>query len=224
MLNKSKLLEFFDASKITKPIHIVGCGAIGSHVGEMLARMGCTNIHLWDFDRVEPHNITNQMFNQEDIGQTKIHATAEKLIAINSELKSTLIMHHNGWDKDILNGYVFLCVDNIELRQEIVKTNMMNPNCIAFFDFRMRLTDAQHYAAIRADSKQLDKLLGTMDFTHDEAKDATPKSACGTELNVIYTVKTIVSLGVSNFVRCVQGEDIKSMILVDLNQLTIDAF
>lgn len=224
MLNKSKLLEFFDASKITKPIHIVGCGAIGSHVGEMLARMGCTNIHLWDFDTVDAHNITNQMFITPDIGDEKVSALANNMQDINYELNNTLTYHTKGWQGDILNGYVFLCVDDIELRQEIVKTNMMNPNCIAFFDFRMRLTDAQHYAAIRADEKQLDKLLGTMDFTHDEAKDATPKSACGTELSVIYTVKTIVSLGVSNFVRCVQGEDIKSMILVDLNQLTIDAF
>ena len=40
-----------------------------------------------------------------------------------------------------------------------------------------------------------------MDFTHEEAKDATPKSACNVELSVIYTVKTITALGVANLLN-----------------------
>jgi hypothetical protein len=100
----------------------------------------------------------------------------------------------------------------------------MNPNCIAFFDFRMRLTDAQHYMAVREDDTQMKKLLDSMNFSHEEAKSATPKSACNVELSVIYTVKAITALGVSNFVRCVLGQSTKTMILIDLNLLTLDEF
>ena len=224
MLDRNKVLEYFDATKIKAPIHIVGCGAIGSHVAEQLTRMGCENIHLWDFDIVSPHNITNQMFIQNDIGYNKTTCVAEMMQEINPDLMGKVTMHHKGWTNEPLNGYVFMCVDNIDLRREIVLANQYNPNCIAFFDFRMRLTDAQHYMAVRTDPAQMKKLFDSMAFSNDEAKEATPKSACNVELSVIYTVKGIVSFGVSNFVRLVLGQSTKTMILLDFNLLTLDAF
>lgn len=221
-MDKSKVLEYFDASEVKAPIHIVGCGAIGSHVAEQLTRMGCENIHLWDFDTVDAHNITNQMFIQGDIGLPKIQAVAAMLYDINPSVK--IVLNPKGWQGEVLNGFIFLCVDNIDLRREIVKKNQYNPNCIAFFDFRMRLTDAQHYMAVRTNTLQMKKLLDSMDFTHDEAKDATPKSACNVELSVVYTVKCITALGISNFVKLILKQPTKDMILVDLNQLTLYAF
>lgn len=223
-MNKSKILEFFDATEIKAPIHIVGCGAIGSHIAEQLTRMGCENIHLWDFDTVEPHNITNQMFIQADIHDSKTHAVQALMYDINESSNNLIELHDKGWTDEMLNGYVFLCVDNIDLRREIVKVNQYNPNCIAFFDFRMRLTDAQHYMAVRSDEVSMNKLFASMDFTHGEAKDATPKSACNVELSVIYTVKCITALGVANFVKLILEQPTKDMILVDLNQCTLDAF
>lgn len=223
-MNKSKILEFFDATEIKAPIHIVGCGAIGSHIAEQLTRMGCENIHLWDFDTVESHNITNQMFIQADVHDSKTHAVQALMYDITESSVNTIELHNKGWTDEILNGYVFLCVDNIDLRRKIIETNQHNPNCIAFFDFRMRLTDAQHYMAVRNDEVSMNKLFASMDFTHDEAKDATPKSACNVELSVIYTVKCITALGVANFVKLVLEQPTKDMILVDLNQFTLDAF
>lgn len=221
-MNKSKLLEFFDATKIKAPIHIVGCGAIGSHIAEQLTRIGCSDIHLWDMDTVSAHNITNQMFIEGDMGLPKVQAVGAMMYDINSNV--VVKLHNTGWQGEILNGYVFLCVDNIDLRREIVLKNQYNPNCIAFFDFRMRLTDAQHYMAVRSDEASVKKLLASMDFSHEEAKDATPKSACGTELSVVYTVKCITALGISNFVKLILGRPTKEVILIDLNLLTLDAF
>ena len=222
-MNKSKLLEYFDASVINCPIHIIGCGAIGSHLAEQLTRIGIEEVHLWDFDKVSAHNITNQMFNETDIGVEKVNAVASLMWCINPSIKITT--HPEGIKPPYaLAGYVFLCVDNIDLRRDIVTANKFNPSIRAFFDFRMRLTDAQHYMARRDDAEQMKQLLATMDFTHDEAKDATPKSACNIELSVVYTVKIIVSLGVANFVRLILGQQPKTLILVDLNQMTLDSF
>ena len=117
-MNKSKILEFFDATEIKAPIHIVGCGAIGSHIAEQLTRMGCENIHLWDFDTVEPHNITNQMFIQADIGDSKTHAVQSLMYDIDMSSINTVELHGKGWTDEMLNGYVFLCVDNIDLRRK----------------------------------------------------------------------------------------------------------
>lgn len=223
MLDTKKVLEFFDGSAIKKAIHVIGCGAIGSHVAEQLARMGCSNIHLWDFDTVSPHNITNQMFMESDIGRPKVEAVADMMMAINSDIKLTL---HNcpleaPW---IVNGYIFMCVDSIDVRKEIVKANSMNPNAMMICDFRMRLTDAQYYAADMKNPKQVKEMLATMDFTQEEADAATPQSACGVQLSVIYTVKAITACGACNFVKYIHGNDFKTKIFVDMNLLAIDAF
>lgn len=221
-MNKAKILEYFDASDIIDaPIHIIGCGAVGSHVAEQLARIGCTDVHLWDFDTVDAHNITNQMFDERDIDQPKIAAIYAMMCTINSELEKGITLHHQGWQGEILNGYVFLCVDNIDLRREIVQKNQYNPYCKCFLDFRMRLTDAQHYFAPQNDPVRMKNLLDTMNFTHDEAKDATPKSACNTELSVVTTVKVITAIGVNNFMKFVMGLPTKDMVLINLNDLDI---
>lgn len=219
-----KVLEYFNAAeKVTEPIQIIGCGAIGSHVAEQLVRLGCTNIHLWDFDKVEPKNITNQMFFNEDIGLPKVEAVERMMKRINPNVQVT--KHLNGIKAPyVVNGYVFLCVDNIELRREIVKANMYNPYCKEFHDFRMRLTDAQYYYSARDNQETLDNMLETMNFTSKEAKEATEISACGTTLSVIYTVKNIVTYGICNFVRARLGEDVKNIILTDMKFMDVRCF
>ena len=57
-LARKKILEYFNADDIEDSIHIVGCGAIGSHIAEQLVRIGCTNIHLYD-SRTTQHYKSN---------------------------------------------------------------------------------------------------------------------------------------------------------------------
>ena len=64
-------LEFFDPAKITEEIHIIGVGAIGSHIVEMLVRMGIEDINIYDFDTVDEHNIPNQMFYSTNLNEPK---------------------------------------------------------------------------------------------------------------------------------------------------------
>lgn len=221
-MNINKHKEFFNPYEDLKhPIHIIGCGAIGSTVAEMLTRMGVPELNIYDFDTVMAHNITNQIFIQSDIGKLKEQALEEILQDINSDIT----VHKNGpYKKQPLAGYIFLCVDDIDLRREICENNKYNPNIKAIFDFRMRLTDAQHYAADWSDTKQKENLIAGMQFTHEEAKEATPVSACGTSLNVVPTVRLIVSLGLGNFINFIKGKELKKMILADAFSFIVDAF
>lgn len=222
-MDRSKLLEFFDATEHKLSYHVIGCGAIGSHVCEELARLGIPEVHIYDFDTVSPHNITNQMFRYEDIGQYKVAACCEAMKAINPEI--IVHCHVKGLEAPYtVNGVCILCVDNIDLRRDIVKANRYNPYCKAFLDFRMRLTDAQHYFAVNNDPFEVDTLLQTMDFTHEEAHEATPQSACGVELSVIYTVKAITAFGMANMVKWILGNDYKTMAVVNMDTFTVDAF
>jgi hypothetical protein len=223
MLNKAKVLDYFNAQELIgdSPIHIIGCGSVGSHIAELFARQGLDNIHLWDFDSVSAHNITNQMFIEADIKTFKVDAIERYMRAINPEIK--LVKHAQGLQEPyILNGYIFLCVDNIELRKKIVLANQYNPNAVAFFDFRTRLTDAQHYAALRDNADQMKSFLSSMDFTHEEVLEHTPVSACGVEMNVVDVIKVITSLGFANFRNYLRGAGLKTLAIVDMESMLID--
>lgn len=223
-MDLAKSYEFFQPEMCQERIHIIGCGAIGSTVAENLVRFGLTNLTLYDFDHVEPHNIANQMFRQVDIGKTKVEALADILCDINPELKNDIKLVDKGWVGQKLAGYVFLCVDNIDLRREIATACKDNPYVKAMFDFRMRLTDAQHYAADWKNKKMVEDFLNSMAFSHDEAKAETPVSACNITLSVVPTVRAIVAYGVSNFINFAKGGNIRKLILTDAFGYQVDAF
>jgi len=155
------------------------------------------------------------MFDTGDVGISKVEAVANMLCRINPEIKEDLILEPNGYTDQFLDGYVFLAVDNIELRKKIVQANKFNTEIKAMFDFRTRLTDAQHYAADWSNSKHKEAMLNSMNFSHDEAVEETPMTACGTILGVAPTVRTICSYGVTNFINFIKEGKLKIMILAD---------
>lgn len=224
VLNLAKSYDFFRPEDCKERIHIIGCGSVGSTAAELLARFGLTKITLYDFDTVEPHNLANQMFRQEHIGMTKVEALAGMLTEINPEISDGLKIAGDGYKDQRLSGYVFLCVDNIELRREIAVANKDNPYIKVMFDFRTRSTDAQHYAADWSDMKMVDDFLRSMDFTHEEAAAETPVSACNVTLSVAPTVRMICALGVANFINFAKGGELKKFIQMDAFSFTLDAF
>lgn len=223
-MDLAKSYEFFKPDMLDSRIHIIGCGAIGSTVAENLVRFGITKITLYDFDNVKPHNIANQMFRNTDIGKLKVEALAEYLAEINPECASDLKLVKEGWTGQRLSGYVFLAVDNIDLRREIATACKDNTYVKGMFDFRMRLTDAQHYAAAWDDKKMVESFIDSMAFSHEEAKEATPVSACNITLSVVPTVRVIVAYGVANFINFVKGGPLRKMILIDAFEFVVDAF
>ena len=218
----TKSIEYFDPVNVKGKCHIIGCGSVGSTVAALLARLGVTKFVLYDFDRVEAHNRANEMFIHKDIKTEKVDAVKRIITEINPDAEPTIEICREGYNDQKLNGYVFLCVDNIDLRREICQKHRMNRMIKAVFDFRTRLEDAQHYAANWADMKQVDNLIKTMDFSHDEAHAATPVTACGTELGVAPTVWVVCSLGVCNFMNLVRGVPLKNIVVC--NPFAMDIF
>lgn len=223
-MNLTKSYEFFQPEKDKTTIHIIGCGSVGSTVAENLARCGVKNMTLWDFDKVESHNIVNQMFNENHVGMLKVDALKDILTDINPDLKDTLEIHPEGWKGKMLSGYIFLCVDNIELRKEIVEKHFDSPYIKAMFDFRTLLEEAQHYAADWSDRKMKQDFLNSMQFSHEEAKDETPVSACGITLGVATTVRLISALGVNNYINFVKGNGIKKLVIINGFNFDLMAF
>lgn len=219
-MDLTKSIEYFDPVNVRGKCHIIGCGSVGSTIAENLARLGVTRFVLYDFDIVEPHNLANQMFVQSDVKKPKVEAVKKIICDINPEAESTIEVFGEGYTDQKLNGYVFLAVDNIDLRREICQKNRMNKAIKAVFDFRTRLEDAQHYAADWGDMRQVDNIIKSMAFSHDEAHEATPVTACGTELGVAPTVRVICALGVTNFMNLIRGGELQKIVVC--NPFTMD--
>ena len=222
-MNLNKSLEYFNPENINAPIHVIGVGAVGSTLVENLVRLGIEEINIYDFDVVSDYNIDNQMFDFSHIDKPKVDCVEEMAKRINPQIK--IIKHKEGCDpeEDFFEGYIFLCVDNIDVRKQIIKTNFKNKHILGIFDMRMRLTDAQQYACTWGEVGAT-RLLKTMNFTQKEADEFTPVSACGTTLNVVYIVRLIVGLSVANFVNFVNTGILQKLITIDATTFEIEHF
>ncbi len=201
MMDLSKHISFFDPVTNEEQIHIIGLGAIGSNLAHQLTRLGFDNLHLYDFDGIEDHNITNQMFNQEDIGMSKIVGVHKHLELINPNIKIT--KYSQGWTpKTELRGYIFLCLDSIELRKKVVESLMYNSAVRFVMDMRIGLSEGQMYASAWKEFEHRERLISTMQFKDDSV--IVPVSACGTQLTVLPTIQMIVSVGVMNFINYIK--------------------
>lgn len=213
-MDLSKIHDYFQPETVTERVHIVGCGSVGSTIAENLVRCGVINLTLWDFDEVEPHNIVNQMFRAKDEGRNKAEALLDILCEINEDVRVKTKLKTKGWQGENLSGYVFLCVDSVDLRRQIVDVMMKSQNVRAVFDFRTGLEYAQHYAARWTDADQRQELLDSMDFTDAEAQTGAV-SACGVVLGVCPTVRAICSIGCANFMNLVRGEKLIKFVMFD---------
>lgn len=223
-MNLAKSYEFFNPTMLNgQPVHIIGCGAVGGDIATTLARYGITKMTLYDFDHVEDKNIANQVYRVCDIHKPKVEVIRDMICEINPDAKYDLKIEPEGYTDQPLSGYVFLCVDSIDVRRKIAKDNQFNSYIKAMFDVRMRLSDAQAYAADWASRKQIKNFLDTMNFSQEEADAENPVSACNVVLSSIATVRVIDAFQIENFIRFVKEGKIANVILTSNTLFDVQA-
>jgi len=171
----------------------------------------------FDDDVVDDHNIANQMYREKDIGRPKVEALMDIICEINPAARKDIRIYNERYVDQRLSGYVFLCVDRIETRKEIVTYNRHNKQIKAMFEFRNRLFDAQHRAADWSNPQQVKNLLKSMQFTHEDAMRDTPVNACNLPLSVAPTLRLISGYGVANFANFVTGKGLKTFVQIHPN-------
>lgn len=73
---------------------IIGMGGLGSPASIYLTAAGIGNLILVDFDKVDLSNLQRQVVHMtKDIGRLKVESAREHLLALNPEVKLTLIDH-----------------------------------------------------------------------------------------------------------------------------------
>jgi len=120
-------------------IHIIGCGAVGSHMALAAAKMGAHKFVLWDVDRVESHNLSNQAFDVEHVGQTKVAALAAVLQRFNPliEVVKHPYFFESSKHKELLEGPVVIATDTMKARKDIYTAVKMNSKVQGVFEVRL---------------------------------------------------------------------------------------
>ena len=70
-----------------KSVSVWGCGALGGHVAEFLARAGVRKLILRDSGTVAPGLLVRQPYNDDDIGHAKSTSLADRLRKINPAIE-----------------------------------------------------------------------------------------------------------------------------------------
>ncbi|HIE77337.1 MAG TPA: molybdopterin-synthase adenylyltransferase MoeB [Candidatus Thioglobus sp.] len=91
-------------SIVDSTVMLIGVGGLGSPSSMYLAAAGVGHIIVADFDQVEISNLQRQIIHHtKDIGKYKVESAKEKLLAINPNIKVTMLKDLN--DKNI-NEYI----------------------------------------------------------------------------------------------------------------------
>ena len=162
------------------PVHVIGCGATGSSLAFSLCKLGVPKIYLYDADKVESHNIANQMFRYTDVDKNKAEALKERLDVMLSypetkiEAVPEFVTKESG---HMLRGIIFNVVDSMEARKEIYEAYVKaNFSCEHYIETRMGLKMVKVYSINGTSKKECDFYEKTL---HSD-KEVVETSACGT--------------------------------------------
>lgn len=152
-----KHLDYFNPQNVGS-VAIVGVGALGSAVALEIAKLGVTNITIYDDDIVEAHNLPNQLYGLENIDEFKIVA-ARKLI---EKLTGTVVnINPRRVIKEKLRfDYVFCCVDSMAARKQIFNNAIyLNFRTKLYIEGRMNAETGWAYIIDPRDGKQVEQYL-----------------------------------------------------------------
>jgi molybdopterin/thiamine biosynthesis adenylyltransferase len=178
-LNTMRHLEVFDPYAFGEQrVDIIGCGATGSRVAISLAKLGIKNLHCWDFDKIEGHNVPNQAFGIDDIGKPKVEALKE-MIRRQTEIEITA--HNEAYEgQQDLGSFVFLLTDTMKSRKEIWDASIKyHPYLKLMIETRMGADQARVFAIDPNSPEQVKFWEGYL-YGDEQAT----VSACGTQITV----------------------------------------
>jgi molybdopterin/thiamine biosynthesis adenylyltransferase len=205
----SRQSELFNRDDIDAPVTIIGAGATGSWLAMFLAKLGFSDIRIWDFDTVEEHNIPNQIYGEWQVGEPKVQALEDML---NGSTGIQPTIYNQKFENQRLSGYVFLMVDSMSERKRIWNNAIkLRSQIKLLIEPRMGLEMGRIYTVNPLDMKHIG--LYEQNFYSDDNAEV---SACGTSMTVVTTAAIVASLCAKQLINKINGEDLDNEILVDL--------
>jgi molybdopterin/thiamine biosynthesis adenylyltransferase len=211
-MDLSRQADLVDADALEVPVALIGCGGIGSFSALALAKMGCVNLTIFDDDRVEDHNIPNQLYRPDDVGHLKV----ERLADIIREFTGTTVeARPERIQRQRLQGIIVSGVDSMEARRHIWDRSIRyKAGVVAYIDARMGAELARVYAVRPTDPDDVRFYEKTL-YSDDEAWQVP----C-TAQSIVYNGFAIASLVASQVKRVAMGEPLRREIIFDQKTLT----
>jgi sulfur carrier protein ThiS adenylyltransferase len=152
-------------------VGIAGAGGLGSNVAVALARAGVGKLVLADFDRIEASNLNRQQYFVDQVGERKVEALRENLLAINPysiyEVHDVRINRRNA-------GTVFGRVDVlVEAFDKAAAKEMLIEASLAKFPGRP-IVAASGLAGYGGNAKIRSRRLGNLYICGDESSQCPP--------------------------------------------------
>jgi len=199
-------LELLDPKDIkNKSITLIGAGATGSYVALALAQLGWGDSHqgqgtlkVFDGDKVESHNLCNQIYESSHVGKYKVDALKEIIIRkCGFEIEAINEMVSDNTDSRLVQStYVFLLTDTMSSRREIFEKHLkFSFKTDMVIETRMGLRDGRVYAFNPNDPDHKTEWTNTL-----YSDKAAETSRCGASASIITTVMFLASLATQRVV------------------------
>lgn len=207
----SRQINILNPEEFNKRINIIGIGATGSWMSLALAKMGLSNLHLYDFDTVGEHNLPNQMFGIRDINRNKA-------LSMRNIIKMLTGFVIKAKDEKIegdtpLQGIVFMLTDTMKSRKDIYyKAIKNNPKVELLIETRMDLRGGRIYVIDPSNREHIKKYEETL-YGDDEAE----VSACGVSQTVLPTALGITSHAIWKLLDYINGELVYNETILDFS-------
>ncbi|HJN10001.1 MAG: ThiF family adenylyltransferase [Pirellulaceae bacterium] len=175
-------------------VTVIGVGAIGRQVALQLAAIGARQVQLVDFDVVDMTNVTTQGYFTDDIGQTKVVATADAIRRLDGAIQVDAFQDRYRAKLNIGEA-VFCCVDSISARAAIWRS--AGNRCQFWADGRMLGEVIRVLTAV--DSNDCTRYSGTL-FPQADVQ----RGSC-TSRSTIYAASIAAGIMVHQFARWLRG-------------------
>lgn len=199
-----------------RQIDVIGLGATGSRIAMSLAKLGVENLHIHDFDTIEPHNVANQLFGNNHVGKSKVDQLAT---LIEEATGVTPIIHSEPvTGKEQFGEFVFLLTDTMKSRKEIWDNGIkLNAHVKLMVETRMDVDNGRIYAVNPVSPIQIKAYEQTL-----YSDEKTVQSACGASSTVGSTAEIISGFAVWEFIKFIDSErEITNETIFSVNPLFI---
>lgn len=209
MIDISRHKELFNPENFKIPITIIGAGATGSWLALILAKLGIENISVWDFDKVEEHNIANQAYSTKFINKPKVEALHDLIF---NQTDTLINFRNEAFTNQRLNGIVFLMVDSMETRKSIWENSIkMKSGVKLLVEPRMGLDVGRIYNVDPCNLTHIKEYENTY-----YSDDVAEVSACGNSMTVVSTAMAVASWCARQLINFVNDDvELNNEILID---------
>jgi len=189
--------QILDPKELNAPIHIFGLGTIGSFTALAVTKTGSKIINLWDFDKVESHNLPNQFYYPSNLNSPKTLALQSILKALNPY--SLIRLHHTEITEQNINevakeicpmDILILAFDNLAARKLVFKASKNMG--VYIIDGRMAREEFRIFTGYTKDNNFCKKFEESLNPTNTIEIPCGERSICYNALAIASFISSLV--------------------------------